>query len=80
MEKYARAKKVGLDRYAEDLMQISDDPDIPPEHKRIMVDSRKWLLSKLIPAKFGDKLAIEHNDGDALLTALREGRARALAE
>jgi hypothetical protein len=44
-----------------------------------MVDSRKWLLSKLIPAKFGDKLAIEHNDGDALLTALRAGRERALA-
>ena len=78
MEKYMRAKKVGLDRYAEDLLQITDDQTIPPEHKRIMVDTRKWLLSKLIP-KFSEKLAIEHSDGDALLTALCEGRARALA-
>ena len=60
-------------------MQIADDQSIPPEHKRIMVDSRKWLLSNLIPAKFGDKLAIEHSDGYALLTALRKARERALS-
>jgi hypothetical protein len=43
-----------------------------------MVDSRKWLLSKLIPAKFGDKLDIGHSDGDALVAAIAAGRKRAL--
>ncbi len=49
MEKYMRAKKVGLERYAEDILQVADDLTVLPEHKRLMIDSRKWLLSKLLP-------------------------------
>lgn len=30
------------------------------DRARLMVDSRKWLLSKLIPKKYGDKLGLQH--------------------
>ena len=29
-------------------------------HRRLQVDSRKWLLSKLLPKRFGDKVTQEH--------------------
>lgn len=28
------------------------------EHRRLQVDTRKWMLSKMLPKRFGDKLAI----------------------
>lgn len=28
------------------------------EHRRLQVDARKWLLSKLVPKKYGDKVDV----------------------
>jgi hypothetical protein len=43
------------------------------EHRRLQVDTRKWLLSKLRPEKYGDRQTIQHTDGDGnpLVTTLR---------
>jgi len=64
VEQYARAKSDAADAMAEDMQAISDDPSIASDHKRIMVDTRKWLASKLKPKRYGDKLAL---GGDAEL-------------
>lgn len=34
------------------------------QRSRLMVDSRKWLLSKLLPKKYGDKITTEHQGPD----------------
>ncbi len=66
MEKYAHAKAAGLERLAEEIMEISDDVDSDSneavQRARLRVDSRKWLLSKMAPRKYGDKLELA---GDA---------------
>lgn len=36
------------------------------QHKKLRTDSRKWLLSKVAPKKYGDRLAVEAADGDSL--------------
>jgi hypothetical protein len=79
-ERYARAKEVGIEAMAQELLQIADTPQVGVirttrddgsveekhadmiEHRRLRVDSRKWLLSKLAPKKYGDKTTIA---GDA---------------
>jgi len=61
-EQYTRAREDLQEFWAEDIMSVSDDQTIDPNHKRIMVDSRKWLLSKLAPKKYGDKLALGGSD------------------
>jgi len=33
------------------------------QRSKLRVDSRKWLLSKLKPKKYGDKLGVEHSGG-----------------
>lgn len=60
-ERYARARAAGLDRMADDTLRIADDPELEPNDKRIRVDTRKWLLSKLAPKKYGEKLDLEHS-------------------
>ena len=75
---YARAKSIGAEAMAEDLLEIVDDgrndwmerqsPDgqgagwvlngEAVRRSQLRADTRKWLLSKLAPKKYGDKLAV----------------------
>ena len=55
-DQYVRAKEKGLSVLADDLLQVSDDMTIDPNSRRVMVDTRKWLLSKLLWKTYGDKL------------------------
>jgi hypothetical protein len=77
---YALAREMGFESIAEELLEISDADCISPDgwvdagavqRARLMSDNRKWLLSKLLPKVFGDKVTQEVTgaDGQALLTA-----------
>lgn len=77
-DQYARAKEIGVEALAEDILDIADDgtndwmerlgSDGQPagwvfngeaaRRSQIRIDARRWLLSKLAPKKYGDKLAI----------------------
>lgn len=72
-DQYARAREIGLEAMAHDILDIADDGlnDTYVDDKgntltdhdviarsRLRVDSRKWLLSKLLPKKYGDKLDV----------------------
>ena len=60
-QNYIIAKDDQAEFLAEDTLEISDDLEIDPQHKRIMVDTRKWLASKFKPKKYGDKIYNEHS-------------------
>ena len=36
------------------------------DRSRLQVDARKWLLSKLAPKKYGDKVGVQHEGGVTL--------------
>lgn len=36
------------------------------EHRRLQVDARKWMLGRMQPKKYGDKLALTGADGGAI--------------
>ena len=64
---YARAREDLIEYIAQEIMDISDqDVDIVGDKKdwaavqkhKLQVDSRKWLLSKLAPKKYGEKLEL----------------------
>lgn len=54
--KYADAKQAQLELMAEDIVDISMDESLDPNDKRVRIDARKWLLSKLMAKTYGDKL------------------------
>jgi hypothetical protein len=70
---YARAMDVRVDRFADELVEISDDASndwmeregrqvIDHEHvqrSRLRVDTRKWLMSKMAPKKYGERLGVD---------------------
>lgn len=65
--RYAIAKQEAADAMVEDMHAICDDPTLDHNHKRIMVDTRKWIASKLKAKKYGDKVAVTDNEGGPLV-------------
>lgn len=82
-QQYARAKHVVALRWADEINEIADHkrddyivneegktvPDL--EHiarSRLRIDTRKWLLSKVLPKVYGDKIITEitGKDGGAI--------------
>jgi hypothetical protein len=88
---YARARDVALDRMADEIIELADDksndryelegkrvPDSAAVNRsRLMVDARKWYLSKLAPKRYGDRLELEHGVTVDLVEVLK-GRMSAL--
>ena len=56
--KYARAKQVQADYFAEQIIDISDD-ETNPQRARNRMDSRRWHASKIAPRKYGDRVLNE---------------------
>jgi hypothetical protein len=67
-EAYACARENFVERIANEVMELSDiDVGETPDGRKdwaavqkhkLQVDTRKWLLSKLAPKKYGEKLEI----------------------
>jgi hypothetical protein len=76
---YARAREDLIEMIATEIMEISDqdvgmsdgkkDWAAVQKHK-LQVDSRKWLLSKLAPKKYGDKLELSGDAENPLVTRI----------
>jgi len=68
--KYAQARVAQAHRWAEEIVTLSDmPPPLTPDgrydsgavaHQRLMVDTRKWLLSKVLPKVYGDRVNLDH--------------------
>jgi hypothetical protein len=73
-DRYARARDIGYRHLAEELLEISDDSkgdlaqgedgrkSVDHEHiarARLRVDTRKWMLSKMLPKLYGEKITSE---------------------
>jgi hypothetical protein len=61
---YARAKQVNLERMADEIESIADNLEEDPNSRRVRIDTRKWLLSKLMPKVYGDAMQLRHADAD----------------
>lgn len=67
-EQYARAKAAAMDKMAEDILHIADGTEGEAgddvQRAKLRVDTRKWLMSKLAPKKYGDRIAQEVSGPD----------------
>lgn len=60
-DKYARAKNACQEFAAEDILEIAYDAT-PETYNvaRLKVDAHKWVASKLLPKRYGEKQQLEH--------------------
>jgi len=49
-------------RFADGSQEVSEGDMV--DRSRLMVDTRKWLLSKMFPKKYGDKVSAELSGPD----------------
>jgi hypothetical protein len=77
-DQYARAREAQADYWAEEIIDISDDgsrdvvvvdgvektnQDVIAR-SRLRVDTRKWLMARMAPKKYGDKVTTEVSGPD----------------
>ena len=55
---YARARRQQVEAWSDELLKIADDPLLEPNDRRVRLDTRKWLMSKLHPQRYGEKVQV----------------------
>ena len=75
-DRYARAKLLYIETIAADILTIADKKipltmnggldNAAVQHARLRIDSRKWLLSKLAPKQYGERLMVAGDDESPL--------------
>jgi hypothetical protein len=79
-DSYARAREDLLERMAQEVLDLSDK-EVPEtgdgrkdwqaiQKHKLQVDTRKWLLSKLAPRKYGEKLEVSGDPANPLVTRI----------
>ena len=74
---YMRAQAAKAEKYAEEILEISDEDD-DPQRARNRIDARKWYASKIKPSKFGDKIDLNINQTVDIGLALKDAQTRVL--
>jgi hypothetical protein len=71
-ERYARARESLLDAMVDQILTLADSP-VPTldngatdpgmvRQRQLQIDARRWVLSKLAPNKYGDRLDVSVTD------------------
>jgi hypothetical protein len=56
--KYRQARLLQLDAWSDEILDIADQETRDPRDRQVRVDTRKWLMSKLAPKRYGDRLLV----------------------
>ena len=88
---YEKAIEDRADRLAEEILELADEK--MPDHlegpmasawvqqKRMQVDARKWIASKLKPKMYGDRIDVAVTDTRiSVMDALKEAKQRVLKD
>lgn len=61
-EQYAQACEIDADLTFDELVALSDKATAKDaQAMKLRIDTRKWVLSKRMPKKYGDRLELEHS-------------------
>ncbi len=88
---YARAREIGMESMGDDLLAIADDDSLDldedgrpnsanVQRSRLQVDARRFLMSKLAPKVYGDRVEHQHSGTvESVVTLSDKERMRRLA-
>lgn len=87
LTQYTRAREIGYLHLADTLLNISDEAEVEARYdgddvrlelnatavarNRLRIDTRKWLLSKMLPKLYGDKLQVQGDEDNPIRTINR---------
>lgn len=76
--RYARAQEIRADRLADEVVQIADNAEIPPDRARNMIQARQWRAKTLNPKTYGERIDLNVTQTIDVLGTLTDARARLL--
>jgi len=88
---YEKALENRADKLAEEILELADE-EMPAhlegpqasawvQQKRMQVDARKWIASKLKPKMYGDRIDVAVTDNRiSVMDALKEAKQRVLTD
>ena len=69
-EQYAQAMRTRADVYRDEIISIADDENLVTNEDvakaKLKIETRKWLMGKMAPKKYGDKVEVDHGLTDEL--------------
>jgi len=68
-KRYARAREDMGDAIAARMRKLAAEPSTHPDdvqHRRLQLDTDKWLLARWYPNRYGDRTNVEHSGGISL--------------
>jgi hypothetical protein len=67
-QKYTRARTLAQELAADTIWDLAESATVETVNvDRLKVDTAKWIASKLLPKKYGDKSQIDHTNSDGSL-------------
>ena len=57
-DRYRAARQLLLEYWSDEIVSIADDGELDPRDRQIRTGIRQWLMSKLAPRRYGDKLQL----------------------
>jgi hypothetical protein len=65
-KQYGYACEIRAEKIFEDILKIADgisgiDEPINVQRDRLKIDARKWMLGRMMPKKYGEKLEVDAN-------------------
>ncbi|QMP18238.1 clamp-loader subunit [Ralstonia phage RpY1] len=73
--RFTRAMEIRAELLVDEMTAIADSDD-DPQRVRNRVDVRKWIASKLLPKKYGERIDLNVTQTIDIGEALREARSR----
>src|SRR5882757_7238779 len=55
-DRYRAARLLLLEFWSDQIVDIADDGDLDPRDRQMRVNTRQWLMSKLAPRRYGERL------------------------
>src|SRR5690348_14378260 len=56
--RYRLARELQLDHWADVIIDIADEGGRDPRDRQVRIEARKWVMSKLAPRRYGDRLLV----------------------
>jgi hypothetical protein len=56
--RYRQARQLQMDAWADFIVDIADESHRDPRDRQIRVDTRKWVMSKIAPKKYSERLLV----------------------
>jgi hypothetical protein len=89
-ERYAQARGALLDAMVDQILALADAP-VPlldngatdpglVRQRQLQIDARRWVLSKLAPSKYGDRLDVQVSDSRISITGALAAAQMRLAD